>query len=95
MGKNYTNGQRQSIQSMPSTPPVSKHFQTFAAHRHFWEFFQRTGELVNFHHPIQQELLDAYRAEVDAYYHYNNNCAVCVVEFLNKVYRFYNEKMGL
>ena len=59
-------------------------------HRHFYDFYHKTGEIVNFHHDIQSELLNEYRRLKDEYYHYNTNCKVCVIDFLNLVYRWYD-----
>jgi hypothetical protein len=64
-----------------------KHTLIFAKHRHFYDFYIKTGELVNFSHEVQSELLAAYRATKDAYYTYNNSCKVCVIEFLLNIYR--------
>jgi hypothetical protein len=63
----------------------------FARHKHFYDFYMQTQMVVNFHYDIQQELLEAYR-KVDPYYHFNNSCPVCVVDFLKTVYNYYNAK---
>jgi hypothetical protein len=62
----------------------------FDKHRHFYDFYHKTGEIVNFHHDIQSELLNEYRRLKDEYYHYNTNCKVCVIDFLNLIYRWYD-----
>jgi len=49
------------------------------------------GEIVNFHHHIQNEILIAYKELVDPNYHYQNTCPICVLEFLVKVYSWFNE----
>ena len=64
--------------------------EIFDKHRHYYDFYHRTGEIVNFHHDVQIELLNEYRRVKDAYYHYNNNCNVCVIDFLNLIYRWYD-----
>lgn len=69
-----------------------KHLEVFVKHRHFHDFFHSTGELVGFHHHIQQELLMAYRVNFDPYYTYNSSCVVCVVEFLNNCYSHYDKR---
>jgi hypothetical protein len=51
-----------------------------------------TGEMVNFHHEVQAELLAAYRAEFDPYYAYQKTCAACVAEFLTLIYRQYDNR---
>ena len=73
------------------TKPLSKlSSEILDKHRHFYDFFHKTGELVNFHHDIQSELLNEYRKLKDEYYHYNTNCKVCVTDFLNTIYRWYD-----
>lgn len=69
-----------------------QHLKVFAEHQHIHDFFMRTGELVNFHHHIQSELLEAYKANVDPYYSYNNSCPACVAEFITKIYRWYKQQ---
>lgn len=48
------------------------------------------GEIVNFSHEIQNEILTAYRELAEPYYHYQNTCPVCVAEFLVRVYNWYS-----
>ncbi len=68
------------------------YLEVLSKHKHFYDFFIQNGELVNFSHDIQKEILTSYH-EVDPYYHYNNCCPICVIEFLKTVYRHYeNEK---
>jgi hypothetical protein len=64
--------------------------EIFDKHRHFYDFYHKTGEIVNFNHDIQKELLNEYRRVNDAYYHYNTNCTICVIDFLNLIYRWYD-----
>ena len=49
------------------------------------------GEIVNFNHEIQSEILTAYRELAEPHYHYQNTCPVCVAEFLVRVYNWYNQ----
>jgi len=53
------------------------------------------SEVVNFSHDIQSEILTAYRELVDPHYRYNSSCPVCVVEFLVRVYSWYNENNNI
>lgn len=46
--------------------------------------------MVNFHHHIQNEVLAAFHALYDPYYHYNRSCPVCVAEFLTRVYQIHD-----
>ena len=32
----------------------------FDKHRHYYDFYHKTGEIVNFHHDVQIELLNEY-----------------------------------
>ena len=91
---NFMSGQNQSTISQTLTTEEERHLQTFADHKHIHEFFQRTGEMVNFHLHIQIELLAAYRGLFDPYYDYLKTCPVCVAEFLTMAYRRYNEKIS-
>ena len=72
------------------TLPTKASNNIFDKHRHFYDFYHKTGEIVNFNHDIQKELLDEYRRVKDAYYHYNTNCTICVIDFLNLIYRWYD-----
>lgn len=89
MAKNYTNGQLKTTPLKTLTSEEEKHLKTFAEYRHIYEFFQKTGEMVNFYHTIQHELLQAYRGLFDPYYNYSNTCPACVAEFLTLIYRQY------
>ena len=44
------------------------------------------GEIVNFSHDIQKEILTAYRDLFDQHYHYQITCPVCVIEFFVRFY---------
>ena len=80
-------GPSESTTSQTLIPDADRHLQTLSQHRHFYEFYMRTGEIVNFHHHIQNEILAAFHALYDPYYHYSRSCPVCVAEFLTRVYR--------
>ena len=68
--------------------------KVFAKHKHIYDLYYNSGELVNFYHDIQNELLDAYREAHDAYYNYNRTCPVCVCEFITKIYRWYEQQIS-
>lgn len=68
--------------------------EVFEKHRHIWNLYQVSRELVNFHHHIQAELLIAYRALVDPFYFYNNACGECVQEFITRCYTWYEAKIS-
>ena len=78
--------------SNKSTKKDTEHLKVFAKYRHFHDFFNKTGELVNFSHEIQAELLEAYRIEFDPYYNYQRHCPACVCEFLTFIYRQYDSR---
>jgi len=63
----------------------------FETHKHIYDFYLKTDEIVNLHPHIKQELLDAYRV-FDPYYFVNLNCPACVAEFLDLIYRVYELK---
>lgn len=69
-----------------------KHLETLLKHKHFYDLFKATGELVNFSHEVQNELLEIYRIS-EPYYQYNNRCDACVVTFLVNLYNKYNEQL--
>lgn len=95
MGRHSRHGRQQATTSNQLTISDSIYLQTFAKHRHFYDFYIQTGEIVNFNGEIQSELLNAYRLEFnDPYYNYSSTCPVCVVEFLIKVYRAYINKIA-
>ena len=75
---------------MPTKVLLVEKNEIFERHRHFYDFYHKTDTIVNFNHDIQKELLDEYRRVKDTYYHYNTNCTICVVDFLNLIYRWYD-----
>ena len=89
--KGFTSGQSETTTFPTLTSDEPNYLKVFAQHKHIHDFYMKCGELVNFHHHIQKELLDAYREAHDPYYHYNSNCPVCVAEFLTLIYRWYEQ----
>lgn len=68
-----------------------RHLEILLRHKHHYDLFIRTGELIGFTHDIQNELLEVMRLK-DAYYTYNNRCGACVGSFLVTIYKtFANE----
>lgn len=65
---------------------------TLEKHYHYWELFNRSGELVNFWIEVQNELVNVYRAELDPYYHHNGSCPVCVTDFIKRLYTHYDKQ---
>jgi len=70
----------------------AKHLETLLKHKHFYDLFIRTGELVGFTHEIQNDLLNVYRL-ADPIYTYNNRCGACIGTFLVNVYKTFNEQL--
>lgn len=94
MARKSTNGQQQTTTYLKSTKEENKHLTTLSKHKHFYEFYMGCGEIVNFSHEIQNEILTAYRELADPNYHYQNTCPVCVAEFLVRVYNWYNQNIN-
>jgi len=67
-----------------------KHLQTLSKHKHIYDLFEKTGEVVNFHQDIRREIVDAYKVH-NPYFHYNDNCQACVTEMLSIIYRWYKQ----
>ena len=92
MGRRSKNGQIESIISLKLTNIEENCLKVLSEHKHIYDLYERTGELVNFHAHIQNEILEAYQG-IDPHYSYNRGCPVCVAEFIVKVYRWYNSKL--
>ena len=69
------------------------HLKTLSNHKHIYDLYMKCGEIVSFHHHIQAEVLEAYRSH-DPNYRYQNTCPVCVAEFLNTAYKWYELEMA-
>jgi hypothetical protein len=63
-------------------------------HKHYYDLFMKTGELVGFTHEIQNELLQVYK-KADPIYTYNSRCGACVGTFLVNVYKTFHEQLAL
>ena len=69
-----------------------KHLAILLKHKHFYDLFKATGELVAFTFEVQNELLEVMRTK-DPYYQYNGRCGACVAAFLTNVYNRFNEQL--
>ena len=69
-----------------------KHLAILLKHKHFYDLFAATGELVAFTNEVQNELLEVMRSK-DPYYQYNGRCGACVGSFLTNVYKTFNEQL--
>jgi hypothetical protein len=88
--KRSTSGQKENTTFSTSIPDVEPHLKTLAKHKHIYDLYVLTGELVNFHADIHDEVINAYRV-VQPHYHYNRNCPACVCDMLKDVYNYYNK----
>ena len=75
-----------------SEPLDAKHLAILLRHKHFYDLFKVSGELVGFTHEIQNELLEVMRTR-DPYYQYNVRCGACIGNFLANVYNSFNEQL--
>lgn len=69
-----------------------KHLEVLLKHKHFYDLFKATGELVGFTHEIQNQLLEVIRSK-DPHYQYNGRCGACVGSFLTNIYNRFNEQL--
>ena len=92
MARKSTNGQSQSTTLSTSTKVEKQHLTILSKHKHYYDFYMRTGEVVNFWHHVQEEILNAYKVEFP-HYHYQRTCPVCVAEFLVRVYTWYEKQI--
>ena len=72
--------------------PEDKHFQTLLKHKHIYDLFARTNEIVGLTPEVRGEITNAYRQLHDAHYHYNDGCHTCIVEMLMTIYAYYQNK---
>lgn len=66
------------------------HLEVLSMHKHIYDNYLKTGEVINFHPHIQQEIVDAYKVE-HPYYVYNHRCYSCIVDMLVTIYRWYEK----
>lgn len=76
---------------MTSTIEEKQHLKKLAEHKHIYDFYMKTGEVVNLHPHIKNEIVNAYRVEFP-HYHYNMACSACTLEMLVQVYRWYEKQ---
>ena len=75
-----------------STNEEAPHLKVLREHKHIYDLYQRTGEVVSFHPHVQAAVAAAYRVH-DPYYHYNSGCAICTVEMLTTAYKWYETQI--
>ena len=91
MARKSTNGQSQNTTLSTSTKVEKSHLTILSKHKHYYDFYMKTGEIVNFWHDVQKEILNAYLVEFP-HYHYQRTCPACVAQFLVEVYTWYNKQ---
>ena len=69
-----------------------QHLQTLSTHKHIYDLFEQTGELINFTAEIQNEIVNVYKIE-NPHYHYNRSCRACVCDMIKTIYNWYNTKI--
>ena len=76
--------------SMPQEEP---HLLTLSKHKHIYDFYMRTQEVVGLAPDIKNEIFEAYKVE-NPNYHYTKDCSICIIEMLVTVYRWYENKIN-
>ena len=92
MARKSKSGQSQSTISLTSTTNEDGHLKTLAEHKHIYDFYLKTGEVVGLHPHIKGEIVNAFKVE-NPHYHYNQSCSACTCEMLVTVYRWFENKI--
>jgi len=94
MAKNSKNGQKETTISVQSTSEEEKHLQTLSKHKHIYDLFIRTGELVGFAPHIRADVIGAY-TYFFPYYRYNDGCSACITEMIHTIYSWYQNSKNV
>ena len=89
MGRKPKNGQTENITLPTITKQEEPHLQILSKHKHIFDLFVKTGEIVGLYPHIKSEIVQAYRV-YDHTYKFNERCNACVGEMLTTVYRYYD-----
>lgn len=92
MAKRSGNGDVKNTTYSTSTPDVAPHLKVLQKHKHIYDLYVLTGELVNFSADIHNEVIEAFKVD-NPHYHYNRSCPACVCEMLKDVYNYYKTKI--
>lgn len=65
----------------------------FTKHKPIYDLYAKTGEIVNLHSHIRNEIVNAYKL-AHPNYHYNQNCDTCVAEMLHTTFKWYESISG-
>ena len=88
--KHSENGGEKNTTFSTLTPSEENVLKVLSKHKHIYDLYAQTGELVNFSADIHNEVINAYK-EINPHYHYNRNCPACVCDMLKDVYNYYNK----
>jgi DNA-binding IclR family transcriptional regulator len=69
-----------------------QHLQILLKHKHIYDLFEQTGEIINFTSEAQNEIVNVYKIE-NPHYHYNRSCPACVAEMLKTIYTYYAKQI--
>ena len=84
-------GQQKNTTLQKLTAEEKPHLKTLLEHKHIYDFFMRSQELVGFHPHIQDAVFNAYMV-YDPHFHVNRTCPACVAEALVKIYKWYENE---
>lgn len=71
--------------------PIEKpHLKVLSNHKHIYDLYIKTGEIVNLYPHIKNEIIEAYKVE-HPHYHCNISCPACVAEMLVTIYKWYEK----
>lgn len=85
-------GQKKNTTIKKLVPSVEKHLEILLRHKHHYDLFMRSGEIVNFNADIQDELLSVIKLKIP-HYDYNRRCDACVCEFLVLTYKQFKDEL--
>ena len=85
-------GQKRNTTTKRLEPSAAKHLAILLKHRHHYDLFIRSGEIVNFSADVQDELLQVIRLKIPTY-EYNRRCDACVCEFLVLTYKQFKDEL--
>ena len=90
--KDYTNTAKKTTTSLKSTSSEKPHLKTLLKHKGIYDLYVKTGEIINLHPHVKDEIVEAYKVEFP-FYTYQKNCAACMAEMLVTVYRWYESQI--
>jgi len=67
-----------------------QYLKVLLEHKHIYDNFKKTGEIINLTPTTMDAIASAYRTE-HPYFQYNHRCHACVVDMICQVYEWYNK----